>query len=522
MRLAVVERGGSEGNGGVLPRVPRSGSHEEQEEIREGMGEVEWSMVADGTGGGKVAGFAFATTYTDEREDAVQGVGWVPGEATSDRAELGGIVQMMWEAKRYVSKAMHEGRTVEKVRLTSDCEGALKAVRWVKTAATGDLLKHKNRALLLECKWLWEHMEAEVELTWLPSHTGRKVHPFPIHDWCDESAPLAHSLGDHEGEEAKVSAMDAPFALWDSETESVIWRGWGDEIIERTKVRLTAAARRGGGAAGWMRLRARWFRGKTEWEQRPLGAKHTSGAKARMGALWDTVWGPGRWDREEKARRRDELHELRSSCVLCDEEFVGGWEEHMGECGMTEEARAFADGKIACEWVRQVAWDLREGQELWGRWRLTWKRMERGEEWRGFSMARVRMPMAQRAKKTGVGTQEGDPAVFTLEEKAAATSARQQQGKAEERQESREVWVTVARNAAGVQVVPAILFQLAERWQMVGMDAESFGEAVTEVVRRETERGERELDGMAVAQDFWAWPGCFGAWMERQAEARSE
>ena len=86
-------------------------------------------------------------------------------------------------------------------------------------------------------------------------------------------------------------------------------------------------------AAVWMRLRASGFTAESEWDGRALGGKHRPEARGRLAAQWDVVFGPGRWEQEQKARELGALDEHQWQCLTCGEEAAGAWAAHVtGEC----------------------------------------------------------------------------------------------------------------------------------------------------------------------------------------------
>ena len=216
-----------------------------EDDVRD-LRDVGIELAADGTGGGRVAGFAWCTTYLEEgerEEGDTAGTGWVPGEPGSDRAELGALLQQIREVEAWREYERAQGRQPRWARLVSDCEGALRAAEWAISAQLGKVLRHKNRALLLEWRYRFARCDGEVTLAWLPSHTDRTDWPFPAHTWCDETAPLAVPQEPEEAERV-ASAHDAPFLLWDSTAYQPVCGSWGEAISQRTGVQLAAQARR--------------------------------------------------------------------------------------------------------------------------------------------------------------------------------------------------------------------------------------------------------------------------------------
>ena len=180
-------------------------------------------LVSDGTGGGKAAGWAWATAWDGRAEEytsqAPREAGWVPGEADSARSELGGLVRMAGEVLRVAAARRHTDTPLRLARLVTDCEGARDAATWAETATTGKVLRHKNRVLLLEWRELARLLKEEgvtVVIGWMKGHTDRKDWPFPVQTWCDEHAVVANTRGEQLAEERRLpSRWDSPFMLWD-------------------------------------------------------------------------------------------------------------------------------------------------------------------------------------------------------------------------------------------------------------------------------------------------------------------
>ena len=489
--------------------------------------EVEMELVSDGTGGGRTAGLAWASTWQEGGAQYIRGTGWVPGAAESDRSELGGLIQQLKEVLRVAAEMREAGRQLVLARLLTDCEGAMRAVEWAATAPTGRVLRHKNRVLLLEWKGVMAEVTAggtRVELGWIKGHTERKEWPYPVQDWCDRHAGEANAQAERvEAEERLPSSWDAPFLLWDSARGAPVWGGWGQEVVQRSEQELAVRARQATStAAGWMRMRAAAFTRESEWDARPLEGKHGAEARARIGAQWDTVFVQGRWEEEEAARKAGTLEELERRCQACRKTFKGRRETHDTEqCEATEAARAFTDGVAGGEIVRQMAYDPAVVQRAWDRWRVVWTEMQGGVGWQGFRAAKARLPGKVQPPRAGVGAKDGDPTVFSLAQKKAAV--RRWKDAHPERREEESIRpaavVDVAVDEAGTQVLPIVLFLLFERWRKAGKPVEGFSRAVAEAVKRERERADSVVDGRRVGQDAWAWPGCFVEWVARHAPA---
>ena len=489
--------------------------------------EVEMELVSDGTGGGRTAGLAWASTWQEGGAQYIRGTGWVPGAAESDRSELGGLIQQLKEVLRVAAEMREAGRQLVLARLLTDCEGAMRAVEWAATAPTGRVLRHKNRVLLLEWKGVMAEVTAggtRVELGWIKGHTERKEWPYPVQDWCDRHAGEANAQAERvEAEERLPSSWDAPFLLWDSARGAPVWGGWGQEVVQRSEQELAVRARQATStAAGWMRMRAAAFTQESEWDARPLEGKHGAEARARIGAQWDLVFVQGRWEEEEAARKAGTLEELERRCQACRKTFKGRRETHDTEqCEATEAARAFTDGVAGGEIVRQMAYDPAVVQRAWDRWRVVWTEMQGGVGWQGFRAAKARLPGKVQPPRAGVGAKDGDPTVFSLAQKKAAV--RRWKDAHPERREEESIRpaavVDVAVDEAGTQVLPIVLFLLFERWRKAGKPVEGFSRAVAEAVKRERERADSVVDGRRVGQDAWAWPGCFVEWVARHAPA---
>ena len=394
---------------------------------------LELELVSDGTGGGRTAGLAWASTWSvgqeggEEGVEEVRGTGWVPGEAGSDRSELGGLVQMLREVCRVARGRRAAGKRLRVARLVTDCEGARDAAEWAVSAPMGKVLTHKNRVLLLE--WRGRMREAvelgvQVSIGWMKGHTDRTDWPYPVQAWCDEFAVAANAGGeDVEGEARWLSQWEAPFVLWDEREQRPVWSGWNQELARRLRAEAASRARGSDSlAAEWMRLRASGFTAESEWDGRALGGKHRPEARGRLAAQWDVVFGPGRWEQEQKARELGALDEHRWQCLTCGEEAAGAWAAHAtGECRGTEEARAYVDGVAGVELMRQLAYDPALVQRVWGRWKDTWRAMLRGQAWQGFTGREgVRLPGDGAVPRVGVGARDGEPAVFSREEQAEA------------------------------------------------------------------------------------------------------
>ena len=484
-------------------------------------------MVSDGTGGGKTAGLAWASSWQTAGTPFVRGTGWVPGDADSDRAELGGLVQQLTEVLRVARAGQATGQRLTLARLLTDCEGAMAAAEWSTSAPTGRVLRHKNRVLLLEWRGLWlEAAEAgvRVELGWIKGHAKRRAWPQPVQEWCDTHAVEANDHADKvAAEEKRPSRWDAPFMLWDKVRGVPVWGGWGQAVVRRSEQELATRARlETSSAAGWMRLRAMAFKEENEWDSRALADKHGAEARGRIGAQWDTVFGPGRWTEERAARKSGCLAELERSCRACHALFTGRWETHHTErCTATEGARAFADGLLGAELLRQMAFDPPTVQRMWDRWRSTWMAMRAGTAWFGFLASSTRLPREKQPPRTGVGAADKDPVVFSRAQKARAVQlwkAQHPEGHVEEGERPADV-VEVAVDSAGTQVLPIVLFLLFERWQARGHPSGEFAAAAAAAVRRERERAASAGPGRKARQNARAWPGCFVDWAARHAPA---
>ena len=427
-----------EGGGAALPDIEiREGErrgYEETPTTTEGVGEeetgeIDIELMSDGTGGGEAAGLAWATVWHKEGE-SIRGTGFVPGKAESHRSELGGmcrsLTEVLKEAKRWRTRGKDAGGNLRRARVNTDCEGAQKAAEWALHAPISKILRHKNRALLLEWRWLRgkaEKMGVKVVTGWIKAHTQRRSWPHVVQAWCDEFATEANDHGDSARAEAQVASRhDAPFMLWDRRAGEPVWGGWGEAVVERTREELVVRGQaEGSTAAEWMRLRASHFTTETEWDRRPLAAKHGAIARGRTAAQWDAVNGPHRWTSEEQARRKGTLNERTWTCRSCGLEFSGSWAAHATEvCAGSEEAREYVDGLAGMELVRQMAMDPATVQRAWERWGETWMELRKGGEWNGFRLREVTLPGPAQKPRSGVGATDAERAVFSPAEKRAA------------------------------------------------------------------------------------------------------
>ena len=181
----------------------------------------------------------------------------------------------------------------------------------------------------------------------MKGHTARVEWPYPVQAWCDEFAVVANNGGAEVEEAAReLSKWEAPFVLWDEREQRPVWGGWKQELTRRLSAEAASRACRSDSlAAEWMRLRASAFTAVSEWDGRPLGGKHRPEARGRLAAQWDVVFGPGRWEQEQKARESGALEEHQWQCLTCGEEAAGSCAAHVTrECRNTEEARVYVDG----------------------------------------------------------------------------------------------------------------------------------------------------------------------------------
>ena len=224
---------------------------------------LELELVSDGTGGGRTAGLAWASTWSvgqeggEEGVEEVRGTGWVPGEAGSDRSELGGLVQMLREVCRVARARRAAGKRLRVARLVTDCEGARDAAEWAVSAPMGKVLTHKNRVLLLE--WRGRMREAvelgvQVSIGWMKGHTDRTDWPYPVQAWCDEFAVAANTGGEEVEGEAQV-------ALTVGGSVRALGREGAEAGLERVEPGAGTAVESGGGESG---TRVRQFGGRVD------------------------------------------------------------------------------------------------------------------------------------------------------------------------------------------------------------------------------------------------------------------
>jgi hypothetical protein len=271
-----------------------------------------------------------------------------------------------------------------------------------------------------------------------------------------------------------------------------------------------------------MRLRAAHFTTETEWDRRPLAAKHGAIARGRTAAQWDAVNGPHRWTSEEQARKKGTLNERTWTCRSCGEGYSGGWAAHATEvCAGSEAAREYVDGLAGTELVRQMAMDPAAVQRAWERWRETWMEMRKGGEWNGFRLREVTLPGTAQKPRSGVGATDAERAVFSPAEKKAADqqwALDHPEGKKEKDEEGpRAAKALVACDGNGTQILPLQLFLLYERWRQKGHEPREFVEKLRVTVELERTRAEREVQGGKLGRDAWAWPGPFVDWAGRHA-----
>ena len=156
---------------------------------------------------------------------------------------------------------------------------------------------------------------------WTKGHSGRTDGPLAAQDWCDRAATeadraLASGLEVDDQEDMCASRYDTPFLLIDGESRKPIWGGWKSEITKRARERLKdkVMGDEKSECSRWLRIRERWCSRTTEWDRLPLKGRHGPAARGRINAQWDTVYGPGRWEEEQRARDEETLQALERPC----------------------------------------------------------------------------------------------------------------------------------------------------------------------------------------------------------------
>ena len=141
---------------------------------------------------------------------------------------------------------------------------------------------------------------------WCKGHAGRDDGPFAVQDWCDRAAAKAEEFAESENDLA--SRYDTPFLLIDAATSTPAWGGWRSTIEEKVKEKQREPCMHPSTpteCSRWLQLRERWCAIPSEWDRLHPKARHGPAARGRINAQWDTVYGPGRWNEEQKARDKE-------------------------------------------------------------------------------------------------------------------------------------------------------------------------------------------------------------------------
>ena len=170
---------------------------------------ITYESIADGTGGGKAAGFAWQVTLdlANPRRHLYREAGQATGLVRADTSELAGMVRQLQKAPDQPG-----------ARICSDCLGVLLMIDRASNMLPQRILKHAQRVLLREYLAIAATRRYPILLGWARGHTERQVIPYVAQRWCDDNAMCCA----RDPAPAVISQADGRLVLLNQEDQPIL------------------------------------------------------------------------------------------------------------------------------------------------------------------------------------------------------------------------------------------------------------------------------------------------------------